>query len=40
MANSIRGLLDDIKKNRAIYLMVLPVALYFFILNISRCTER
>lgn len=31
MANSIRGLLDDIKKNRAIYLMVLPVALYFFI---------
>jgi len=31
MANSIRGLLDDIRKNRAIYLMVLPVALYFFI---------
>ncbi|NOU87215.1 ABC transporter permease subunit [Paenibacillus sp. LMG 31460] len=31
MANSIRVLLDDIRKNRAIYLMVLPVALYFFI---------
>ncbi|KQX56769.1 MULTISPECIES: ABC transporter permease [unclassified Paenibacillus] len=31
MANSIRVLLDDIRKNRAIYLMVLPVVLYFFI---------
>ena len=31
MANSIRVLLDDFRKNRAIYLMVLPVALYFFI---------
>ncbi|NRF94345.1 sugar ABC transporter permease [Paenibacillus frigoriresistens] len=31
MAHSIRVLLDDIRKNRAIYLMVLPVVLYFFI---------
>jgi putative aldouronate transport system permease protein len=31
LANSIRVLLDDIRKNRAIYLMVLPVVLYFFI---------
>lgn len=31
MANSIRVLLDDFRKNRAIYLMVLPVVLYFFI---------
>ncbi|MDQ0872914.1 putative aldouronate transport system permease protein [Paenibacillus sp. V4I3] len=31
MANSLRVLLDDIRKNRAIYLMVLPVVLYFFI---------
>jgi putative aldouronate transport system permease protein len=31
MGTSIRVLLDDMKKNRAIYLMVLPVALYFFI---------
>ncbi|GAA4876200.1 sugar ABC transporter permease [Paenibacillus vulneris] len=31
MAKSIRLLTDDIRKNRAIYLMVLPVVLYFFI---------
>ncbi|MDD9266875.1 ABC transporter permease [Paenibacillus sp. GCM10023248] len=31
MANAIRVLLDDVRRNRAIYLMVLPVALYFFI---------
>jgi len=31
MAKSIRVLKDDLRKNRAIYLMVLPVVLYFFI---------
>ncbi|MCZ8510913.1 ABC transporter permease subunit [Paenibacillus filicis] len=31
MAKSIRVLMEDIRKNRAIYLMVLPVVLYFFI---------
>ncbi|TXK75892.1 sugar ABC transporter permease [Paenibacillus sp. N3.4] len=31
MGNSIRVLTNDLKKNRAIYLMVLPVVLYFFI---------
>ncbi|WP_052487028.1 ABC transporter permease [Gordoniibacillus kamchatkensis] len=31
MAKSIRLLWDDVRKNRAIYLMVLPVVLYFFI---------
>ncbi|NEW05062.1 sugar ABC transporter permease [Paenibacillus sp. SYP-B3998] len=31
MVNSIRVLMTDLKKNRAIYLMVLPVVLYFFI---------